>query len=334
MDLEKRSAGFGAAILIFAVLLRILQGTLVLPTYAFRPESELDSLLRPPGIGVSATVPTVSTVPTEPSRPTQPTVPQLPEPIVFTGADVGYLTLRTASDCGYYPDLTPLLLQPLIWDLLQQSPTVLIVHSHACESYTRQEGENYTELANCRTTDPNYNMVAVGDMLARLLEERGISVIHDRQLHDADSYAAAYSNSRASVEKWLQQYPGICLVLDLHRDAATEANGDRYATSATVDGKSAAQFMLVVGTDYRSGNHAFWQENLALALKLQVLLEQCAPGITRATSLRGSHFNQDLSVGSLLIEVGASGNTRAEVANSLPVLADAIAALAQGARCE
>lgn len=334
MDLEKRSAGFGAAILIFAVLLRLLQGTLVLPTYAFRPESEGSSLLRPPGIGVSAVESTVPSQikPTVPVPPTtQPPLPQLPEPLRFQLADVAHLTLRTASDCGYYPDLTPLLLQPLNWDLRQAEPAVLIIHSHACEGYTRVDGESYTELPNCRTTDTEYNMVAVGDALARLLQAQGIGVIHDRQLHDGTSYTAAYSNARASAKQILQQYPSIRLVLDLHRDAATLANGDRYATAATVDGQPAAQFMFVVGTDYRNGNHALWQENLALALKLQVLLEQRAPGITRPTSLRGSHFNQDLSVGALLIEVGASGNTRAEVANALPVLADAIAALAQGA---
>ena len=336
MDTQKRSAEFGAALLIFAVLLRLLQGSLYLPGFALREVEASQNMVRWHGGAISATIPaTIPTQPPEtmPNLPPETTapIPILPTKLQFSAADMGYVMLQTASDCGYYPDLMPLLLQPLDWLLQVDAPTVLILHSHACEAYTRQEGEVYTELANCRTTEEAYNMVAVGDALARMLCERGIGVIHDRQLHDGESYNSAYTNSRNSVADYLEAYPSIRLVLDLHRDAASQADGGRYATKVTVDGQAGVQFMLVVGTDYRSGTHTGWQENLALALKLQVLLEQRVPGITRPTVLRGSHFNQDLSAGALLIEVGASGNTRQEVARSLPILADAIAALAGGA---
>ena len=130
-------------------------------------------------------------------------------------------------------------------------------------------------------------MVAVGDILAAQLEAMGIVVIHDRENHDYPSYSAAYGNSRKSVEAYLQQYPSIQVVLDLHRDAALNADGSQYATAATVGGQRSAQIMLVVGTDWLGGNHPNWQENLSLALKLQVLLEQENPGITRRTVLRG-----------------------------------------------
>lgn len=332
MDIQKRSAGFGAALLIFAILLRLLQGSLLLPGFALREEPQPERLIRWHGGGVSAPMATQPEE-TEPILPpvTVPSMPIFPAKLQFTAADVGYVTLQTASDCGYYPDLTPLLLQPLDWRLLGEEPTVLILHSHACEGYTRQEGEIYKELPNCRTTDVMYNMVAVGDALVRMLEARGIGVIHDRQLHDGVSYNGAYTNSRMSAQQYLEEYPSIRLVLDLHRDAASQADGSRYATKVSVDGQPGVQFMLVVGTDYRSGTHTGWQENLALALKLQVLLEKRVAGITRPTVLRGSHFNQDLAPGALLIEVGASGNTRQEVARSLPILADAIATLAGGA---
>ena len=207
---------------------------------------------------------------------------------------------------------------------------MLIYHSHASECYTKAPGQTYTELLNCRTTDIHYNMVAVGDALAAELAAYGISVIHDRQLFDQPSYNDAYNQSRARVEDYLQAYPSICLVLDLHRDAAENSDGSRYATSAMVDGQPSAQLMLVVGTDYSGKWHPAWQENLALALKLQVILEELSPGITRSTLLRGSRFNQDMSPGALILEVGASGNTLQEALRTVPVLAKAIAALQYG----
>jgi len=336
MDIQKRSAGIGAAILIFAVLLRLLDSALVLPAYARHAEAEKQSIARLPASALSAATSypkPETTVPTMPSTivpiPTVP-VPEVPERLRFTAADAQYLRLRTATDCGYYPNLEQLLLLPLVWELDNGEPTVLIYHSHACEAYTKDGGETYTELINCRTTDPAYNMIAVGRQLASLLEEAGIRVIHDLQLHDEHSYSAAYVHSRLSVEEYLKQYPSIRLVLDLHRDAAVNTDGSRYATAAVVDGQPAAQLMLVMGTDYTGSYHPDWEENLSIALKLQALMEQNCPGITRPTSLRGSRFNQDMHPGALLIEVGASGNTRQQIARSIPVLADAIIALAQG----
>ena len=62
--------------------------------------------------------------------------------------------------------------------------------------------------------------------------------------------------------------------------------------------------MIVIGT-----NHEAYEENLSLGLKLHVQLEQLFPGIMRPLQLRAQRFNQDLSPGALLIEVGAAGNT-------------------------
>lgn len=339
MDIQKRSTGFGAAIIVLAILLRLVDAA---PTYAQRAEPGAGSIVRLPVSALSAptvaaTVPTTlaSAPPTTAAPPTtltQPTLPPVVEPgLLFTAADLDYVNLRVASDCAYSPDLEGLLQLPLSWDLCSGEPAVLIYHSHACECYTKEAGQVYAELVNCRTTDPEYNMVAVGAQLASMLEAAGITVIQDRQLHDEPSYNNAYHSSRASVEDYLQQYPSIRLVLDLHRDAATNSDGSRYATAATVDGEAAAQLMFVVGTDYTGSYHPNWQENLALALKMQVLLERLSPGITRPITLRGSRFNQDMSAGALIIEVGASGNTLSQALQAVPVLAQAIIELQNGA---
>lgn len=335
MNIEKRSARFGAAILIFAILTRLLG-------FVSTPRAQAEGFLphRPSG-GISmgtgtipvTTIPTTvfqpTTIPTQP--PQLPTQPPLPPAAVIAQADMDLVRFRYATDCPHQTQLQPLLLQPLVWQLAGDEPTVLILHSHASESYTRQPGQEYAETSDYRTLDLEYNMVAVGDTLAALLEAAGIGVIHDRQIHDYPSYNQAYDNSRRSVESYLEAYPSIRLVLDLHRDAALNADGSQYATSATVDGQKAAQLMLLIGSDPGSGIHPNWEENLALALKMQVVLEKENPGITRRTVLRGCTFHQELSSGMLIVEVGTAGNTLQEAKLAMQPLAAAIIALQSGA---
>ena len=188
------------------------------------------------------------------------------------------------------------------------------------------------ECSPYHTLDTEHNMISVGAYLAELLEAGGIKVIHDTAVHDAYSYSAAYYNSRASVETYLQQYPSIRLVLDLHRDAIEDASGNQLAQTVFSNGTALAPLMLVVGTDYSGYIHPDWQENLSVALKLQTQLESICPGICRNLSLRSDRFNQDLSAGSLLIEVGASGNTREQALRAAEMLAQGILSLAHGSR--
>lgn len=279
-----------------------------------------------------STDPTESTA--ETTEPTEPDVP--PEPSVtvekpeFTSEDVQYVSVTYG--CKLRPDLTDLLTKPLSLDLTQDAPTVLILHTHGTEAYTPTADSQYEEYGGAyRTTDERYNLISIGDELTRLLEERGISVIHDRTQHDLNDYNDSYDNSRAAVQEYLRQYPSIQLVLDMHRDAATYADGTQWPTSATVDGEDSAQVMLVVGTNATGLSHPNWQNNLALAEKLNVAMERVCSGVARPINLRGSRFNQDLLPGALIVEVGSAGNTYEEALRPLPVLADAIAALANGA---
>lgn len=334
MNIAKRSAQFGAAILIFALVVRLAAGSAAsggeeLPFFPHRPTGAI-SLSGAPGQSSIPTLPAAAT--TAPTLPTTvATQPPLPQGIQFYASDTDYIKLRYATDCGVTAQLEPLLLSALTWQLDSGEPTVLIVHSHGTESFTREPGQDYRETSAYRTENDRYNMIAVGDALAALLQQRGICVLHDRQAHDAVNYNAAYTNSRRSVQEYLAQYPSIRIVLDLHRDSALNADGTQFATGAMVNGESSAQLMLLAGSDAVYGSHPNWQENLALALKLQVLLEKQAPGITRRTLLRGNVFNQDLCSGMLIVEVGACGNTLTQALRAMQPLAEAIAALANGA---
>jgi stage II sporulation protein P len=162
------------------------------------------------------------------------------------------------------------------------------------------------------------------------LEDGGVEVIHDRTVHDYPSYTDAYSQSRKSIQKYLKQYPDICLVLDLHRDALQDSKGNQIGYTVEVEGQAAAKVMLVVGTDVSGLKHPNWRENLSMAVKLHVQMEKTAPGLCRPISFRSQRFNQDLSTGAVILEVGAAGNTRQEALKSIEVVAKSILALAWG----
>ena len=325
MKQKRRSALMGAAFILFALVMRLGGGVTVASGHSLRlPETGISPLNRWPQGGVSAAVPVVTLPPTQ-----LPTLPPLVP--LFSKADLKKVQMRYASGCKYRPDLEELISSPLEWNLDGGEPAVLILHTHGCEAFTKTEGQDYKESAKFRTRNNDYNMVAVGRLLAQRLEEAGIGVIHDTVCHDDPSYTKAYSSARASVKEYLQRYPSIQLVLDLHRDSATYADGSQYATGVTVDGQKIAQLMLVMGTDSSGLNYPNWQDNLSVALKMLAQLETLAPGITRTTTLRTSRYNQDLHGAMLLVEVGSAGNTLDQAKAAVEYLAQAIIALKDGA---
>lgn len=274
------------------------------------------------------TAPTVpeTTIP-ETTAPTTPETTDPPPTVpVFSPSDADLVDVN--SYCGYEPDVPAWLEMPLTWNLKQTEPTVLILHSHATESY--ENTEHYKESSDYRTLDEDYNVVSVGEALATILEENGIRVIHDKSLHDSPSYSDAYGNSRISAQKYLEEYPSISLILDLHRDSVADSDGDQIKYTVQTPFGTAAQMMLVVGTDAGGLTHSKWPENMSLAVKLQAHLEKQCPGICRPISFRTQRFNQDLSTGALLIEMGSAGNTRQEALLAAEFLAQAIIDLASG----
>lgn len=272
---------------------------------------------------------------TEPTKPTEPetrepeTLPPEDPVIFFSEADAQLVQL---SNLARYPvDIPALLLTELEWDLTQTEPKVLILHSHATESYTRTSQNYYEPSSAYRTLDTGYNMVRVGEALKEALEAKGIAVIHDVTLHDHPLYSDAYIRSRETVKNWLAQYPSISLVIDLHRDAAGETVTEQLHTEAWIHGEPASQLMIVVGSDAGGRIHPDWQQNMALAAKLHAQLEKRFPGICRPISFRTERFNQDLSAGALLIEVGAAGDTLEQALVAAEALAEGISDLAFGA---
>ena len=210
-------------------------------------------------------------------------------------------------------------------------PQVLIVHTHASEAYTMPPGETYEESGESRTTDTAYNVVRVGDEIARVLGERGISVVHDRTLHDYPEYNGAYDRSLQSIEDYLEKYPSLSIVLDIHRDAIYDGEGNPYKVVSQVAQGRAAQMTFVVGTDGSGLPNDNWQENLKFAAAVQNTLLRDYPTLMRPITVRNSRYNQHCTTGSLLVEVGAAGNSLDEALLSARLLAAGLAETLQKA---
>lgn len=194
---------------------------------------------------------------------------------------------------------------------LSDGPQILILHSHGSEAYTPAGTDQYEESDPYRTTNCNYNMVRVGEEIAQVLRTQGFQVVHDTTLYDYPSYNEAYDRSLVAAQRWLTQYPSIQVVLDVHRDALTGEDETIYKTLSPQGREQAAQVMLVVGTD-GSKKHPLWKENLTFAMRIQQQLLDDHDTLARPMVLRSSRYNQHLSVGSILVEVGSHGNTLQE----------------------
>ena len=201
--------------------------------------------------------------------------------------------------------------QPLPFAIEKDSaaPQVLIMHTHATEDYRLSAGLWFTPGDGARSTDRSINMCAVGRVMADTLNAAGICTLHDETLNDYPSYTGSYANSRAVVQQYLAQYPSIKVVLDVHRDAIETEGGSRMAPVCTVDGRQAAQVMIICGCDNGTTVRLpGWRQNLRFAAAWERSMEGMYPGFTRPVLFSYRFYNQDLTTGSLLIEIGGHGN--------------------------
>lgn len=191
-------------------------------------------------------------------------------------------------------------------------PQVLIYHTHATESYEPVTRDYYDKNYNSRSRDDSVNMNMVGAQIEAQLRAAGIGVIHDKTQHDYPSYTGAYDLSMKTIQKYLKQYPTIKVVLDVHRDAIQRQDGTRIAPTAKINGKNAAQIMIIAGAEKEGDiTHDFYQ-NLRFAAHLQTQLEGDYPGLTRPISFAYRKYNQSASPGAVLLEFGGHGNSLEE----------------------
>lgn len=245
------------------------------------------------------------------------------EPVVISNSELSSDGIYLKNGTDYEIDIDGLLNSQLTFSA-NDGAEVLIIHTHACEAYTPAGEDIYTPSDPYRTLDEDYSVIRVGDELTDILTEHGITVIHDTTLYDYPNYNYAYSNAWTGISAQLEANPNIKVVIDLHRDALEDADGTVYKTIADIGDDPCAQVMLVVGSDYSGLSHDNWQENLKFALKLQATMVEKYPSLARPLNISKYRYNQHATLGSLIVEVGCSGNTLQEALNAVSYFGDCL----------
>ncbi|MBQ5612283.1 MAG: stage II sporulation protein P [Clostridia bacterium] len=268
---------------------------------------------------------------TEP--PTEEMLPEGGTPI--READLSCLSLGKEyihNETAYRPSVTELLLRELSRAGAER-PTVLILHTHTSEAYLPKDTRLLTSPMGdlSYSDDPMLGVVAVGQRLGETLEKEGITVLHCTVMLDAPTQRGAYERAAETVKAYLERYPEICCVIDLHRDSVRDGEGAYLRTIATGTEEPTAQLLFVVGTDGNGTRFPHgWENNLALALQLRERLNADGRGLVRPVTLRNSSYNQELAPLSLLLEVGSDANSLEEAERAAILAGKAIAAILLG----
>lgn len=227
--------------------------------------------------------------------------------------------IKVVNETNYSIDINKLLKEPLSLVNKKTGPQIFVYHTHTTESFLKSIDQLNDQTVQSRTTDNRYNVVRVGEALISNLKKYNINVVHSKTVHDKD-YNSSYVKSLNTLTDYVDKYPSLKMTIDLHRDAAGEK---KLRVAKKINGKDCAQIMFVIGTDVKLSNPK-WKENLKLALKIQSRLNEIAPGIAKPTYISKNRYNQHLTNGSVIIEIGGDGNAIDECVRSTTYLAQAI----------
>jgi stage II sporulation protein P len=200
-------------------------------------------------------------------------------------------------------------------------PVVFVYHTHNRESWISE-----TEAKGDQLDHPVRNITLVGKRLAQELNDRGVGTevstvdIYQRLLDQGLKYPLSYAESLKVVKMAQERNRELHYFFDLHRDTA-----GREKTTATIKGKTYARVLFVIGK--RNKHHA---QNEEFAKELRALMEKMYPGLSRGVIEKGAktdhgEYNQSVSPGSLLLEIGGTENTLKENYNTAEALADVFA---------
>ena len=181
------------------------------------------------------------------------------------------------------------------------APQILIYHTHGgTESFVDSEEGNKDE-----------SIIGVGAYLEEILEDQyGYNVIHDETAYDIVDGVAdrnkAYNQASVGVKNYLEKYPTIEVLIDLHRDGVKGT--EKKLT--TINGNKTAKIMLFNGLsrnktgpiDYLVNKNLF--NNLAFSLQLKLIAMEKYPNFTTPNYLKGYRYNMHLAGRSLLVELG------------------------------
>lgn len=206
----------------------------------------------------------------------------------------------------------------------QDSPNVLIYHTHSYESYFPELAETDTSNANIAvSSDPTKNIINVGNHFSKLLTDKGIANVVDQT--NMNAYMSErgiknyYTASRQIVEGHQEQNE-FDFILDFHRDSLREKD-----TTVTINNKEYARILFVVGVE-----HPNFEQQKKLAFYFHDKLEEKYPGLVRGVFTKDKTtgngvYNQDMADNALLVEYGGVDNSMEQALNSAEVMAELFA---------
>lgn len=239
-------------------------------------------------------------------------------------APPGGQAVTLGNETSYTVDVNEALRSPLSIDMNTDGPKVLVIHTHATESYAKEGSAFYDITASDRSTEPSENVIAAGNVFCDILNRHGIETVHDTALHDYPSFNGSYAHALSAIEDYLKRYPSIQMVFDIHRDSIVYDDNTKARVVTEIDGKPAAQLMFVVGTDQKGLYHPDWRENIKCAIHLQDAIARRYPTLMRRINLRQERFNGHTTHASMIIETGSSGNSLSEAVYGLSLAAECI----------
>lgn len=246
---------------------------------------------------------------------------------VFTANTIPFsIADKSSNDENTSSVYTPVTSKPLNTEIedvdMPDEPLVLIYHTHATESYTATENTPVVYSSNARSKNKTTNMVAIGDIVCQILEkDYGIKTVHDTSLHDYPSYNDSYNNSLKNINKYMEKYPTIEYVFDLHRDGLNNTESAQKKYSASINGISCTKIMIVVGLNHENSN-----KNVNFAKTFKSTMDKLYPGVMLSIVYREtSRFNQFTCPNALLFEVGSNLSTFEEARVSAEYLARTMA---------
>lgn len=235
--------------------------------------------------------------------------------------DPAVIAVNNKTD--YTLNTNALLKESLKLTLSGKNPSVLIIHTHSSEAYMPNGSDKYEASDPYRTEDKKYSIIRVGDELASEFKKYGITFIHDRNIYDFPSYEGAYNRSYDAIQSYLKKYPSIKMVIDMHRDAIEAADGSVYKTIAQIGNTTCSQILMVIGTNASGLVHPNWRENFKLALHIQKEMNTLYPSLAKPIELSQYRYNQQATPGSMIVEIGCTGNTLQESLTAVRYFANA-----------
>lgn len=244
-------------------------------------------------------------------------------------APISYNKIYMKNSTGVTMDLKKELATPINFKITKsKEPEVLIYSTHTTESYMLEDRDYYTDKDATGTTDKTKNVLLIGSIIKKQLEDAGISVVQAETIHDHPQFSGCYDRSAETVRSYLEKYPSIKVVVDVHRDSVNYDDGTKCKPTVKINGKNAAQVMLVVGCGTDGvDNFPKWRENFRLAIRLQQNFEVMYPSLARPITFTARRYNLHLTTGSLLVEVGTEANTLDEAKYSAELVGKSLASV-------